>query len=100
MKENKKVGFGVFANLDLDALNQRTPLIKTSASSDCEIISFKNSKDETSHNNSLPIPIDNAPKQVKTIDSCEMEVDVTLSNPSTVPDLYGPELPPNYSGMF
>lgn len=72
---NKKAGFGVFANLDLDALNQRKPVEKSSN------LDVPGSKDEVI--------------EKTTINS---NVDESTDMPSKADDTYGPELPPNYSG--
>ncbi|GBM97581.1 hypothetical protein AVEN_249284-1 [Araneus ventricosus] len=80
--ENKKVGFGVFANLDLDALNQKTPKLRTerreSSESKCEVM-------DTSEN----LPNENGATGDKA--------SITVENSTLSSDLYGPELPPNFS---
>ncbi|GIY18459.1 g patch domain-containing protein 1 [Caerostris darwini] len=77
--ESKKVGFGVFANLDLDALNQRTPKVKTNS-------------------------LDNTEIKCETMDISEKSEEENKSVPNISPEtsglsenLYGPELPPDYN---
>lgn len=73
-KENKKVGFGVFANLDLDALNQRKPP---------EIVSHPGVSESK-----IEVP-KNSTSNLYGKESTEKQCKVD--------DTYGPELPPNYS---
>lgn len=72
---NKKAGFGVFANLDLDALNQRKPVEKPFNPD------VSGSKDEVIE---------------KTV--INSNVDACTEMHSKADDTYGPQLPPNYSG--
>lgn len=73
---HKKVGFGVFANLDLDALNQRKSTNKSLTEKD---IPKTNEEDAV---------IANSSKNESTAKQPKSE------------ELYGPELPPNFLGTF
>lgn len=72
---SKKVGFGVFANLDLDALNQR-PAAKPLSSD------VSRSKDNTVEK---PMLSSNADETIKA---------------QSKDDKYGPQLPPNYFSEY
>ncbi|PRD36757.1 UNVERIFIED_CONTAM: G patch domain-containing protein 1 [Trichonephila clavipes] len=80
--ETKKAGFGVFANLDLDALNQRGPKVKQSSSENIEI------KNDVIDISESPVNEDN-----KTNDASNIQIE----NQSLQDDFYGPELPPDYN---
>ncbi|GFQ79101.1 g patch domain-containing protein 1 [Trichonephila clavata] len=80
--EIKKAGFGVFANLDLDALNQRGPKVKLGTSENAKI------KNDVIDISKSPVKENN-----KTNDASNIQIE----NQSLQDDLYGPELPPDYN---
>lgn len=80
--KSEKVGFGVFANLDLDALNQRGPRAKQSSSESVEI------KNDV---------IDLSRSPVNENGKINDESNIQIENQSIQNDLYGPELPPGYN---
>ncbi|GFS80154.1 g patch domain-containing protein 1 [Nephila pilipes] len=84
--ESKKTGFGVFANLDLDALNQRGPKAKQIS---LEKVEIKNDVIDISHTHTK--------SHVKENGKPGEASNIQPENPSLQNDLYGPELPPNYN---
>ncbi|KFM59157.1 G patch domain-containing protein 1, partial [Stegodyphus mimosarum] len=78
---NKRIGFGVFENLDLDALNQRTRVKESSVTKNLE------TKEPETFVEKL------------NVKDAKESIDHDSQCVTKLPDeFYGPELPPNYCG--